>query len=218
MPAASRCRSSAKSGAMRVKRQAGHEPMSEALRRHLRLERQRHERQGLEAAILVIGLEQPVERQKRGKERRHPQDPGGDPLPKGRARARRRTETGSRSARRTPAPWQRRRPGATKAQIAADEAGKRAHANVSTPARAAKSASDSVAASGQRERRVGRQHDPPARVAMRRDRVVKIGDRVAVETRQRLVEEPERSGACDEPRQRHAAALPGRKEPARHFG
>jgi len=46
--------------------------MRETFRQHLRFERQRQQGEGLEAAILVIGLEQALERQQRCEQRRHP--------------------------------------------------------------------------------------------------------------------------------------------------
>ncbi len=63
------------------------------------------------------------------------------------------------------------------------------------------------------------EHDAPAAGAMRRDRRHEIADRRRCRGRcRRLVEQPERRRARDQPRQRQPPPLPGREQPARPVG
>src|SRR5580693_1953843 len=61
-------------------RQAGRHPMRGAFCKHRKLEREARKGQQIELAILIIRLEQPVERQQSREQCRHPDDAGADAL------------------------------------------------------------------------------------------------------------------------------------------
>ena len=193
--------------------------MRQAFRQHLRLERQRHQRQRLEAAVLVIGLEQALERQQRRQQRRHPDDARRRCAATARAPARRRTgnritvSTKNASTVAASPPWRSasRRSRATRRR------------NALTPQlrvareRAAKSRERrAIAGVGERERRVGRQRDPPAGLAVRGDRASEIARPHRRRGRSSGSSSSQSGGrARDEPRQRQRAAA-GRRDRKRH--
>ena len=155
-------------------RQAGDQPVRHALRHHLHLERQRHQRQRLERAILVIGEKQALERQSAASSAVTHDDARRRSAATIRAPARRRTETESRSstknadhhgrvaalaqARRRSRAHQKRSRNASRRSISASAPHRRSGRSPRARDRTA-SASATVG--------VGRDRDPPPGAAMR---------------------------------------------------
>ena len=159
-------------------------------------------RELVEHAVGPVRLDQPVDRQQRRGQRRHPQGAAADPREQRRVRARPRTGTGSRPAGRR-STGSHAAAGQPAAQLAERSARRSSPSASSLPV--AGRAAGARRRGPRRRPRGGRRSASPSRV-----------DAVGVEAVERLVEQPQRRARGDHPRQRRALALAGRQHPHRH--
>ena len=182
-------------------RQAGGDPVRQRFRQHGEFERRASHQQQIERAVLVIGGEQPVEREQRGEQRADPQDRGADALeqreigPDRERRERHHDEEEQHAHQRAAADAH------GEAHVAEEESGEGGHADPPE--------SQLFRLNPQRPMRRRDDHPAAGQVPAHQSGQHLLAGRI--ERRGRLVEQPERARDREQPGEREAAALAGRQ-------